>query len=149
MIYQFKDGARVPAGANVEATVAALEDIRQRNGELTNRLIAQDWVAVGESHPLNAWFTPDSEEAALRWWEHEAGQIVRAIVVDGLGPKQQAPVRAYVITQDNGDQHYEPITAVVAEPGPKRERLLADLRDSVKRVTAQFDELLALIEMVG
>ena len=148
MVYQFKSGARVPAGATADATVEALEDIRRRHGELTNRIIARDWVAAGDGHPLNPWFTPDSEEAALRWWEHEAGQIVRAIVVTEVVPEQQAPVRAYVVTQDNGDQHYERITAVVTEPD-RRKQLVADLRRESQAFTSKLNEVLALIELMG
>jgi hypothetical protein len=149
VIWQFKDGSRTPSGVTAEATGAALEEIRARHGKLTNRIIAQDWVSTGEGHPLNAWFTPDSEEAALRWWEHEAGNIVRAVVVRDVVEGHTAPVRAYVLThEDDGSQRYDLVTTVVADP-TRRERLLADIEREVDAVNKKHKEVIALLRLLG
>lgn len=146
MVYDWKPGARVPAAVSADETHAALQAIKEHNGRLTAEAVAEDVEARRDTHPLNWAFTWDPEKAMHKLHIVEAGDLIRLIVVKDVTPTQTAPVRAFVVTRQDGIKSYENIEHVVRRPD-----LCAQL---LQQVEAEFDaaekkrrELLSLIQV--
>jgi len=132
VIYQFKQGARVPSNVKPEETAAELHAIKERHGGLTTEAVATDVEAAPEAHPLRWAFTWDEESGMHKLHVIEAGNLIRMIVVKEIVPEQREPVRAYVVVRESGEsKHYEPTEYAVRH---------VDLWDQVlSQAQAEFD----------
>ncbi len=147
MVYEFKRGARIPAGADAASVAARLEDIRSRHGKLTAGTVADEAEADPENEILAPWFTWDEEVGMRKLHELEAGNLIRAVAVVKMEPDQQTPLRAYVITHENGDSIYEPIGYVLRQPD-RRNALLAQYEKAKADADATLAELIQLIRLL-
>src|SRR5487761_2058101 len=104
MIYQFKDGAHAPAGADPQATGEALQSLQEAHrGNLT----AADIVPRRKEPIFRDWFTEDRDEAAEKCWLEEARHMIRSLVVMYEGSKgEPRTVRAFwnVVISDEGQE---------------------------------------------
>jgi hypothetical protein len=148
MVYEFASGAHVPAGADAGRVAETLTDIKSRYGKLTAHTVADDVEADPESHPLEGWFTWDPEIGMRKLHVIEAGQLIRVVRVAEVAEDQPAPVRAFVVTRDEGgEQVYDHITAVLARPDDAKV-LIEQVGREKKRLDEKFDELLALVGLL-
>src|SRR6266567_584951 len=141
MVYQFKKGAVIPKGVTVEDTEKGLEEVEQRHGKVTVGAITDDVEADPSGHLLREWFEWDDELCVRKYHEVQAGQIVRSVVVSELVSGQGVPVRAWVITHENGEQIYKRMQYVIREPDRIQE-LLGQIRREKKAYDDKLEELL-------
>lgn len=148
MVYQFKKGAVIPRGVTVEDTERALEEVERRHGKVTVETITDDVEADPRGHLLRDWFEWDDELCVRKYHEIQASQIVRAVVVSELVPNHSTPVRAWVITHENGEQIYKRMQYVIREPDRVQE-LLGQIRREKKAYDDKLEELLTLVELIA
>src|SRR5260370_37723095 len=76
MIYQFKEGARVPAGADAERVGARLAKIAKRAGGLTATVLTDEAQANPGDNVLGPWVEGDSELCVREFHEQQARALI-------------------------------------------------------------------------
>lgn len=148
MIYEFKGWARdVPPDAKAEEVAEALIDIKSRYGKLTDGIVADEVESDPNQHPLRGWFTWDPELGMRKLHVIEAGNVIRVVAVKEIRPRQSTPVRAFVVTSENGERTYEHISVVLQDDDQKRQ-LVQQVRQEKHRFDTKLEELLTLIELL-
>ena len=111
MVYKWKDARQIKANANDAAVV--MNQLAER-GALT----AQNLVEASKpiDAPLHNEFEWDDEKAASKYREHQARNIINALVIvpDENVPAKE-PVRAYFQIEDGG-KRYTQLTAIMESP---------------------------------
>lgn len=144
MVYQWKLPGLYPVDANVAGN--ELKRIHKRNGKLE----AKD--VVNESRPVNAplhgCFEWNDQIAAEKFREHQAGAIIRAIVVVKNESKQKEPVtvRAFV----NTSEEYQPIEIVMSNEKMREEMMKSAKRemDVFRKKYKDLEELTPILEAI-
>lgn len=147
MIYEFKAGARIPAGADAEQLGKRLEKIARRKGGLTVEGLTDEAEANPDDPVLGRWYEWDNELAVRKYHEIQSRAIITSIAVVELAPEQVEPVRAFVITSDNGETHYGHISTVISQPD-QRKLLIARVAAEKKHYDDKFNELMELIKLL-
>jgi hypothetical protein len=147
VIYQFKVGARVPKGADAEQLGKRLERIAKRKGGLTVQGLTDEAEANPDDPVLSPWFEWDTELAVRKYHEMQASSLILSVAVVELSPEQSTPVRAFVITSDNGETHYGHILNVVSKPD-QRKMLIERVAQEKKHYDDKFNELVELIKLL-
>ncbi|MDO1560425.1 hypothetical protein Q0812_13400 [Brevundimonas sp. 2R-24] len=103
--YAWKPGSRI----NLDAEKAGreLEDIRkQSGGALTQEAVVER--ARSANSVLHSHFTWEDAEAAEKWRLSQAGDLIRAIVIDvsRSNVEESKLLRAFVNVEQKGQRHY-------------------------------------------
>lgn len=94
MIYQFESGTKYK-GLDAQTVGSELERIRESSGgELPTERVVEE--ARNKDNPLHNVFTWDVKSAAHNWWNQEARQLIRCVLVR-VTP-DSAPVHAFIHT---------------------------------------------------
>ena len=103
--YAWRPGSRVNLDA--ERAGRELEDIRTKSGgALTQEAVVER--ARSNNSALHDHFDWNDTEAAEKWRLNQAGDIIRAIVIDVSRSNVEEPklVRAFVNVEQRGERHY-------------------------------------------
>ena len=121
MTYQWK----IPGLYGVDAQTAGeeMERIHRKHGQLSPADIVDE--SRPKSAPLHDIFEWRDQEAAEKYRQVQARELVRAIVVVDSKEGLQEPVRAFVHVQ----QGYQPMKMVIKHPDQMEELKAAALRD--------------------
>lgn len=113
-----------------------------RGGALTPAEVVE--AARSEASPLHSAFEWDDGEAAERWRQHQARQLIRVAVQYVPGAKdQQIECRVFAsLTPDRktGGAGYRLVSVIMADDEMRRQ-LLMDARAEMKRFTQKFRSL--------
>lgn len=136
MVYQW----RIPI-VPVDAQVAGkeFERLYQQNGRLAPKDVVE--ASRDENAPLHGCFEWNDSVAAEKYREHQAGDIIRCLVVTEQKDKQSEPIeaRAFVHVQ----QEYHPLEVVVKHSDMYAE-LMANAERDMKTFTQKYDMLTQL-----
>lgn len=103
--YEFKEGARVPAGVDREACLSAIQRLRETHGELTPPALTE--AAQSKKSPLHELFQWDNSKAADEYRLWQARQLIASLVVRVVDSSNQTPVRAFVnVRKADGERAY-------------------------------------------
>lgn len=94
MVYQFESGTKYK-GLDAQTVGTELERIRQGSGgELPTERVVEE--ARNKDNPLHSAFTWNVKDAALNWWNQEARQLIRCVLVQ-VTP-DSVPIHAFIHT---------------------------------------------------
>lgn len=121
MIYQWK----IPGLYGVDAQTAGeeIERIHRKHGQLSPADIVEE--SRRESAPLHGVFEWRDREAAEKYRQVQARELLRAIVTVDSTVSEREPVRAFVHVR----QGYQPMELVVKHPDQLEELKASALRD--------------------
>jgi len=134
MVYKWKDGARVPPGADAQIVGNEIERLRDRSGGL---LTAKQLLkaAKAKRSPLHRHFEWDDTAAAEKYRQAQASYLLRVVVVAAdEGEEPFAPVRAFVTVGDDDEPQprtFTHIRAAMRDDG-LREQVLARAKKEVR-----------------
>lgn len=138
MVYQWKTASRVTADPNAAAEQFAALD--QTVGLTQQTVLNANRPADA---PLHNEFEWDDTEAAEKYRLHQAGHLIRSLIIvpeheDQENSKQAEPVqvRAYFPIQGT----FQPVTAIVQEPD-KYELLLAQAKSEMAAYLNKYNTL--------
>lgn len=139
MIYQWK----IPGLYGMDAQTAGeeMERIHRKHGQLTPADIVDE--SRPKSAPLHDVFEWRDQEAAEKYRQVQARELIRAIVVVDSNAGLQEPVRAFVHVQ----QGYQPMKMVIKHPDQMEELKAAALRD-LKAFQQKYQTLCKVPEFV-
>lgn len=129
--------------------IAALERIAKANhGELR----VQDVVKAARpaASPLHSWFNWDDSEAAQQWRLQQARQLLRVTVAYIGDDEESIPIRVFVsLSTDryNGKGGGYRVTTAVLSDAERRQQLLDDALEEMKRFRAKYAELKELADV--
>lgn len=139
MTYQWKQASHIHADA--QAAGAVCEEL-ERSGGLTPRRLVD--ASRPPEAPLHDEFEWDDREAAEKYREHQAGHIIRCLVVAPETPKE-APIRAYFpVTEAN---QYTHIVRIATNEDMKQAMLDRALRE-LAAYRAKYYALTELKEVI-
>ena len=121
MTYQWK----IPGlyGVNAQTAGEEIERIHRKHGQLLPADIVDE--SRHQSAPLHGVFEWRDQEAAEKYRQVQARELLRAIVVVDSGAGLREPVRAFVRVQ----QGYQPMELVIKRPDQLEELKAAAFRD--------------------
>lgn len=158
MVYKWKEANHPNIPADVAGRVC--NELAQRN-ELTTKNLVE--VSRPENAPLHDAFEWDDAVAGEEWRKHQAGQIIRCIVINPSEEdkkKDVQVVRAFFPTtqSDSGNlKQYEHITTIMKSEDKKNIMLNNALRElkwfkekykTLQELDSVFREIDALLEKV-
>ena len=131
MTYQWKEGARIRASADIAAQV-------MRNLEENGGLSAKTLVDASrpEDAPLHSEFEWIDSKAAERWREHQARHLINAIVVV---EDQKAPLRQFFKVSVS-EPNYHSIHVILSE-ADSRKALLEQAKRELAAFEAKYRQL--------
>lgn len=130
MVYQFRSQFQMPKACDPQQVGEALEALRVKHGVL----LAADVVKAArpKSSPMHEAFEWDDKAAADHYRLHQAGRLIRAVVViRDESAEEEQPVRAFVsVTPAHEDRpSYTSIGAAMEDPGLRAQVLEAAWRE--------------------
>lgn len=143
MVFKWKDGARQTVSAQIAGEVcSALES----EGRLTAKTLVD--VNRPEDAPLHNAFEWDNDEAAERWREQQARNIIHSIVVVDE-TQESEPVRAFFNIVATAPE-YESIGAIVKTEDKYRALMATALRElkAFQKKYSQLEELSPVFEAI-
>lgn len=142
MVYKWKEASRIKANPDEAAVV--MFDLANKNSLDAESLVE---VSKPEDAPLHSDFDWNDTEAAVKWRNHQARNIINALVLvpeENEALKSQEPVRAFFkITETQNN--YEPTVLLISKPDT-REILL---RKALGELTAFQNKYSALEELAS
>lgn len=140
MVYKWKEASRIKANPDEAAVV--MFDLANKNSLDAESLVE---VSKPEDAPLHGDFDWNDTEAAIKWRNHQARNIINALVLvpeENEALKSKEPVRAFFkITETQNN--YEPTVLLISKPDT-REILL---RKALGELTAFQNKYNALKEL--
>lgn len=146
MVYEFKAGAHVPAGADANAVGRRLAAIARSKGGLTTEAVTDAAEANPGDPVFGPWFEWDDELSVRKYHELQASAMIRSVTVVHVEKSEGSKAlvtRAFVRIDDA----YEPISIAIASPD-KRRILLDEVKRDKTALEAKLNELLAVIELI-
>ncbi len=148
-MYQWRNGSvhRVDA----EIAGPALEKMAEQYGRLTAGIVVNE--SRPEDAPLHAEFDWIDAEAAEKWREHQARNVINSIrVVTESEPAKVTPIYVHVTTPEQKDAEPEPryvrVSDALADQALRREVLTRAIRemDAWERRYRELEELALVFE---
>ena len=139
--YVWHESHRSKVDANVVG--GAIDALGRRLGKGFEGVSPSDVVAEAESpeSPLHSLFTWDDTEAAAKWRNHEARNILNSIrIVIEEAPKPKTIVGRVSVKTDDGERLYVP-TSFAARNESLREQMIADALSGLKGWTRRYADL--------
>jgi hypothetical protein len=123
MVYQFREGVRMPVGITAQKVGESLESVKATLGALNTENIVT--VATDKDNILHPLFEWDDSQAAHKYRLNQASQVVRAVCIKVV--EELPPIRAYfnvspVITGEIGQnlkREYQPVHLALSNPETK------------------------------
>lgn len=150
MIYEWKRSLPIKAQQAGER----LETLERRHGMITPKLVVDD--ARPEKSLLHPIFEWNDAEAAERYREHQAGQMLRNLVAVKVIPTQeeQSEVRAFVSITKDDSPGYVSVTTAMSDNNMRQQLLETALSElqAIKKKYSQLEELaqvFAAIDQIG
>jgi hypothetical protein len=118
---------------------AELEKIYDRFEQLTPQLVVR--LAENESHPLHSRFEWDDTEAAVKYREHQAGELIRSVKITFRKPDgDTGRVRAFHAVPTESGRTYRPMVQVQQDP-IAREILLQQAKRDWEAMKKRYQDL--------
>lgn len=114
--YLFREGARTPAGVSAEEVHTALEEVRENTGgNMTPAAVVEH--ATPKSSVLHPFFEWRNSEAAQKYREWQARQVIRVVVVrDDEGKKTSAFAPTVRVVRGQERRVYDSLDVIVQRP---------------------------------
>lgn len=137
MVYEWKPGAHQSGPAQLAGEVCA-------QLEAEGRLNAAELVDASrpEDAPLHGSFEWDDAVAGEKWRNHQARNIINAIVIRNNEQSEATPVRAFFNLTTEGSS-YTSVHAIVRQPDRYRQ-LLDDAREELRYFRRKYSSLAEL-----
>lgn len=140
----------VVTGGNTEI-LHALEKIYERDGDLQVRAVVEE--ARDENSPLHGEFTWEDDEAAERWREVEARNLIRRFKLEIVREDRVIGVNRYTSVEVGNSRAYRRTEDVAADENFReayRRRVIAQLEQFADKLRAfeEFSSVVVAIEAV-
>lgn len=125
-----------------------LQAVYDKHGQLTPSLVVQE--AKKKTHPLHGRFTWDDTEAAEKWRESQAQELIRSVKIvyrEATEKDEARSVRAFHAVRGPNGHVYEPVEKVV-EDDFTRKLVLADMEREWKALFRRYEHFGEFVEMV-
>lgn len=120
--------------------------IYREHGELTPALVVAE--ATNPDHALHSRFEWNDGEAARKWREEQAGQLIRSVRITFMAADGPADLRAFVaVREPQSSSVYRPTEEVVADPFA-RELLLREMERDWKVFKRRYSHMVEFVELV-
>lgn len=145
MIYQWKQGARVPASADAQKVGEELERIRVKH----NGRLEPEWVvhnAKSPRNPLHDLFEWDDTVAAQNFRVDQARSVIRSVDVVVEEAPQMKPTRAFVSVVQERDRSYTSVQHAMSDDD-LRKQLIAQAYAELEAWQKRYAELIELADV--
>ena len=150
MVYKFADGYPV-RGMDSQAVGDELDTLEARHGGLTPGIVVR--AAKPKRSPMHNAFEWDDAEAATKYRLRQAGNLIRAVIVES---EDQPTVRRFINViqpDDEGEtlRHYMTLDAALAD-GEARKQVLANAKADLaafRRKYVNLQEVAQVIEVIN
>lgn len=136
MVYKLAPGARLKTPPAIVGQL--MEELSQTEEGLTAQTLLD--ASRPKNSPLHNEFEWDNREAAEKYRLHQAGYIIRSIVIVADETKPAVYTRAVVTVEDG---KYEPTQLILRDEG-KREKLLAIALRDLRAYERRYNNLAEL-----
>jgi hypothetical protein len=133
-----------------EELARQLEEVRQRQGELTPRAVLADVQSLGRKHPLYSRFEWDNRVAGEKHRLTQAHKLITSVkVVYRDASDEEKRVRKYIaVSRPTAHQpNYEPVEDIALDP-LKRRLILQEAERRWRALAAQYRHLDEFTRMV-
>lgn len=120
-----------------EAQIAAIQSLETETGRLTPRLVVE--AARKKDSPLHALFNWDTREAAAKWWEQRAREILASVHYQYQTTEFSVRVPAYVVDTTTKGQGYRSTVALRDDQEAARESLIYTLETAAGHLRRALD----------
>lgn len=128
MVYSWKPNSRIKTSADVAGGVC--ESLEQSGGLTAKRLVD---ASRPEDAPLHNEFEWDDPKAAELYREHQAGHIIRSIVVKPEAATESVPIRAFFRVPECETSGYIHVAKIISD-----EDKLLELLSQAKKEMSTF-----------
>lgn len=145
MVYKWKEASRIKADPEVAAKV--MYDLANKDSLDAETLVE---VSKPETAPLHGEFDWNNDEAATKWRNHQARNIINALVLvpeENEPLKTKEPVRAFFKITD-AQKNYEPTVALISRPDT-RELLLRRALSELVAFQSKYNALEELASVMN
>lgn len=145
MIYQWKQGARVPSSADAQKVGEELERIRVKH----NGRLEPEWVvhnAKSPRNPMHDLFEWDDNVAAQNFRVDQARSVIRSVDVVVEEAPQMKPMRAFVSVVQERDRSYTSVQHAMSDDD-LRKQLIAQAYTELEAWQKRYAELIELADV--
>lgn len=140
--YQWKRGSFMSGDAQKAGEVC---EMLERRGDLTPQALVEE--SRPDDAPLHSMFEWDDAQAAEKYREVQAGQIIRSVEVVPAGGTE--PVKAFVSLSVGGkERRYSSTEVALADPD-SREMVLRDALAELKAFERKYSQLSELAGVIA
>ncbi len=141
-VYQWKLGSYMSGDAQAAGEVCSR---LERRGELTPQALVDE--SRPEDAPLHGFFEWDDEQAAERYREVQARQIIHSIEV--ISTVDKTPVKAFVSLRIGGHERRYQSTEVALSQPSSREMVLREAMAELKAFEKKYGRFSELAEVIA